>query len=59
MGVDLEGRDEAAGGDVLAAFGDTVADIPLLRLATRAVAVAPDAALRREAAARGWELLEA
>jgi HAD superfamily phosphoserine phosphatase-like hydrolase len=52
-------RDEAAGGEVLAAFGDTVADIPLLRLATRAVAVAPDAALRREAAARGWELLEA
>ena len=52
-------RDEAAGGQILAAFGDTVADIPLLRLATRAVAVAPDAALRREAAARGWELLEA
>lgn len=52
-------RDVAAGGEVLAAFGDTVADIPLLRLATRAVAVAPDAALRREAAARGWELLEA
>jgi HAD superfamily phosphoserine phosphatase-like hydrolase len=50
---------EAAGGEILAAFGDTVADIPLLRLATRAVAVAPDAALRREAAARGWELLGA
>ena len=50
---------EAAGGEVLAAFGDTVADIPLLRLATRAVAVAPDKALRREAAARGWELVEA
>lgn len=48
---------EAAGGEVLAAFGDTVADIPLLRLATRAVAVAPDASLRREAAARGWEIL--
>ncbi len=50
---------EAAGGEVLAAFGDTVADIPLLRLATRAVAVAPDAALRREAAARGWTIVEA
>jgi HAD superfamily phosphoserine phosphatase-like hydrolase len=49
---------EAAGGDVLAAFGDTVADIPLLRLAVRAVAVAPDARLRREASARGWEILE-
>ena len=50
---------EAAGGEVLAAFGDTVADIPLLRLAMRSVAVAPDTGLRREAAARGWELLEA
>lgn len=49
---------EAAGGEIVAAFGDTAADIPLLRLATRAVAVAPDAALRREAVARGWEILE-
>jgi phosphoserine phosphatase len=40
---------EAAGGE---------ADIPLLRLARRAVAVAPDAALRREALDRGWEILE-
>ncbi|MCJ7711802.1 MAG: HAD-IB family phosphatase [Chloroflexi bacterium] len=49
----------AGGGEVLAAFGDTAADVPLLRMATRAVAVAPDAALRREAVARGWEILEA
>jgi phosphoserine phosphatase len=49
----------AAGGDVLVAFGDTAADVPMLRLAARAVAVAPDKALRREAAARGWEVLEA
>jgi phosphoserine phosphatase len=48
----------AGGGEVLAAFGDTVADIPLLRIAGRAVAVAPDRALRREALARGWEILE-
>jgi phosphoserine phosphatase len=27
-------------------------------MARRAVAVAPDAALRREALARGWEILE-
>ena len=44
--------------EILAAFGDTVADIPLLRAATRAVAVASDAALRREAQSRGWEYLE-
>jgi phosphoserine phosphatase len=49
----------AHGGDILAAFGDTVADIPLLRTAIRAVAVAPDRALRREALARGWEIIEA
>jgi HAD superfamily phosphoserine phosphatase-like hydrolase len=49
----------ADGGEVLAAFGDTEADIPMLRLATRAVAVAPDKRLRREAVDRGWELLEA
>lgn len=48
----------AGEGEVLAAFGDSVADIPLLRLAARAVAVAPDAALRREAVSRGWEILE-
>ena len=51
-------QDAAAGGEILAAFGDTKADVPLLRLATRAVAVAPDTALRKEAVARGWEILE-
>jgi HAD superfamily phosphoserine phosphatase-like hydrolase len=48
----------AAGAEVVAAFGDTGADIPLLTLARRAVAVAPDAALRRAAVTRGWEILE-
>lgn len=48
----------AAGGEILAAFGDTVADVPLLEMAHRAVAVAPDAGLRRTAAERGWEILE-
>lgn len=50
--------EDAAGSEVLAAFGDSYADIPLLRLAVRAVAVAPDAGLRREAQLRGWEILE-
>ena len=49
----------AGGGEIVAAFGDTAADIPLLELARRAVAVAPDKALRREAQRRGWEILEA
>jgi len=47
----------AAGGRILAAFGDTAADIPLLKLADRAVAVAPDSALALEAARAGWERL--
>ncbi len=51
-------RTLAAGGEVVAAFGDTSADIPFLELARRPVAVAPDAALRRVAEGRGWEILE-
>ena len=49
----------AEGGEVVAAFGDTAADVPLLSLATRAVAVHPDSELREEAIARGWTILEA
>jgi HAD superfamily phosphoserine phosphatase-like hydrolase len=48
----------AAGARLLVAFGDTAADIPLLELAQRPVAVAPDAVLRRVAIERGWEILE-
>ena len=47
----------AGGGRILAAFGDTAADLPLLRLAERAIAVASDPALAREAARVGWERL--
>jgi phosphoserine phosphatase len=43
---------------VLAAFGDTEADVSLLELAGRAVAVAPDRQLRREATRRGWEIID-
>jgi len=45
--------------EIVAAFGDTGADVPLLALASRAVAVAPDRELRREATRRGWEILDA
>ena len=51
-------RADAAGGEVMVAFGDTAADIPLLSMARRAVAVAPDPVLRREAQRRGWEILD-
>jgi phosphoserine phosphatase len=51
-------REHAAGRDVVAAFGDSEADIPLLRQAHRPVAIAPDARLRRAAVASGWEIIE-
>ena len=50
-------RVRAAGAQLLAAFGDTAADIPLLAAAQRAVAIAPDKHLRREALRRGWEIV--
>lgn len=50
-------RAAAAGGVILAAFGDTAADIPLLRLAERPVVVAPDRALQLVALEEGWESL--
>ena len=40
-------------------YGDTAADIPMLALATTAVAVYPDAALERAARERGWRILGA
>jgi HAD superfamily phosphoserine phosphatase-like hydrolase len=51
-------RERAAGREIMAAFGDTAGDIPMLSLARRAVAVAPDTALRRAAVEQGWEILE-
>ena len=50
-------RARAAGGQILVALGDTAADIPLLSMAQRAIAVAPDSHLRREALRRGWEIV--
>ncbi|MCB8967734.1 MAG: HAD-IB family phosphatase [Ardenticatenaceae bacterium] len=43
---------------LVAAYGDTEGDIPMLRLSQEAVAVHPDRTLRREAAACGWRILE-
>lgn len=39
------------------AYGDSASDIPMLELATTAVAVQPDAGLRAQAARRGWRVL--
>jgi len=51
-------RECLADATVLVAFGDTEADIPMLELAQRSVAVAPDSRLRRTALDRGWDVLE-
>jgi phosphoserine phosphatase len=51
--------DFAAGAELTAAYGDSLADVPLLEVAREAVAVAPDDELRPVAAARGWRVLEA
>ena len=40
------------------AYGDSIADLPLLERATRPVAVRPDSALREVACRRGWLVLE-
>jgi phosphoserine phosphatase len=45
-------------GRLTAAFGDTAADIPMLSLADRPVAVAPDAFLAQHAARYGWETIQ-
>lgn len=44
--------------ELLAAYGDTEGDIPMLRLAAQPVAVCPDAALRAEAVKCGWRIIE-
>jgi phosphoserine phosphatase len=48
----------AAGAPVLAAYGDSLADVPLLDLAAEAIAVAPDRDLRPLAIGRGWRILD-
>ena len=45
-------------GRILAAYGDTVQDLPMMILSRLPVAVYPDDDLRREAESRGWRILE-
>lgn len=51
-------RDAAGGAPVALAFGDSLADLPLLEAAAEAVAVAPDDELRPVALARGWRIVD-
>lgn len=52
-------REIAGGAELRVAYGDSLADVPLLEAARDAVAVAPDDALRPLAVARGWRILDA
>lgn len=46
------------GAYVLAAYGDTSSDIPMMALSQAPVAVFPNPRLRQEAVDRGWRILE-
>jgi HAD superfamily hydrolase (TIGR01490 family) len=47
------------GAPLVAAYGDTAADIPMLSLAETAVAVHPDTGLEHVARVRGWRIIGA
>jgi HAD superfamily phosphoserine phosphatase-like hydrolase len=46
------------GKTIVAAYGDTASDIPMMRLSKEPVAVYPDRRLREEALSRGWRILD-
>jgi phosphoserine phosphatase len=50
--------ERVGGAGVYAAYGDTIADLPMLESSEAPVAVHPDPGLRRVARARGWRVLE-
>ena len=42
---------------IIAAYGDTLSDVPMLEISEQAVAVYPDVKLGRMAAAQGWRVM--
>jgi HAD superfamily phosphoserine phosphatase-like hydrolase len=50
-------RPYAERGELLAAYGDTYADIPMLNLAKTGIAVSPDRGLAAAARKNGWRLI--
>jgi len=45
-------------GNIIAAYGDTISDLPMLELAQIPIAVYPDKPLRRIALDRGWRIID-
>lgn len=52
-------RSRYQGCAIVAAYGDTASDIPMLELGQEPVAVYPSRRLRAEALSRGWRILDA
>jgi phosphoserine phosphatase len=50
-------RTKFPGSEILAAYGDTASDIPMMELSQAPVAVYPDDELRRTAESRGWRII--
>ena len=42
---------------IVAAYGDTLSDLPMMEMSEQPVAVYPDAKLRRVAEERGWRIV--
>ncbi len=61
LGVDIlkaqRVRDTIGDGTLVAAYGDTAPDVPMLEMSTQPVAVSPDAALEKIAREKGWRVL--
>lgn len=51
-------RERIGDGPVIAAYGDTASDIPMLSMAEQPTAVHPDRRLRAAAEARGWRIID-
>lgn len=50
-------REKVTSGNILAAYGDTISDLPMLELAQEPIAVYPDKQLRKIAVDRNWRII--
>lgn len=51
-------RSAIGAGQLIAAYGDTAPDAPMLEMSAQPVAVSPDAPLQKIALARGWRVMQ-
>jgi phosphoserine phosphatase len=43
---------------IIAAYGDTLSDLPMLEMSENPIAIYPDAGLRKLAESRGWQMID-